>query len=293
MEKISNKIQIVKYLLVRALKVINNTILKSFRSLPFKTIPVILLSYPRSGSSWIGKVISNANNIAYMREPIMQMALNYEKNNKPTKKKLDEYISSLSKKVFKGIPPKGFYDYSPIRNFLYRRHKSTLVIKEVLAWNEIIYPNFSIAIIIILRNPLALAESFNRLNFQTNGWYKFGYEYGINMKRNIQKAKEDKNLILKYEDIASNPEKYFRIIYNFLNIEIDSKFNETINNYCYSKKFNTADAFNEQRYSSDEINKWKTKLHPQIAIEVTNGYLNSGLNYYKEEILDYINGNKK
>ena len=47
-------------------------IIGQFRAPKFSLPPVVLLSYPRSGSSWAGKILATSPQFAYLREPITQ-----------------------------------------------------------------------------------------------------------------------------------------------------------------------------------------------------------------------------
>ena len=65
------------------------------RLFPFRKPAILLLSYPRSGSSWAGKVLGLSPDVAYLREPINQGYQNHFTDGRPEESVVDPLESSL------------------------------------------------------------------------------------------------------------------------------------------------------------------------------------------------------
>src|SRR5574339_403438 len=80
------------------------------RALPFQGPPVLVLSYPRSGSSWVGKILSASPDAAYLREPITRQYA--ERGARYAVVDVDRDPSALAAyrtlgdEAFGGIPPR-------------------------------------------------------------------------------------------------------------------------------------------------------------------------------------------
>ena len=77
----------------------------------FSTVspPILILSIPRSGSSWVGKILGLSSTSLYLREPITQTYLSHEKVNalsvfEVTHRNLPSTYRASSAAAFIGLP---------------------------------------------------------------------------------------------------------------------------------------------------------------------------------------------
>ncbi len=139
--------------------------------LPLRKPPVLVVSLPRSGSSWVGKVLGQADNAVYLREPFTQSHL-------PTVPEtgavfpVDPFrppgtYRRAAAAATRGVPAfrGGIVQTSPAWK-LHRRPLKRLVVKEVnplaLPW---LLERLQPRVLYLVRHPAAVALSFYR-----RGW---------------------------------------------------------------------------------------------------------------------------
>jgi len=193
----------VRKLSFSVLRVYSNVVLRNkflSKRIPFKQPPILVLSYPRSGSSWVGEILQKSKNAAYLREPVTTRYLAsggtltmIDLNDKVA---LSLYQKS-SDESFMGIPskmPGVVIDYKDF--VLFKRKRRRIVIKEVNPRAAKFYcERYKPKVILILRHPAALALSFQKMgwleakdtqmetgNLDSDKWEKFGFAYGYIMK---------------------------------------------------------------------------------------------------------------
>lgn len=139
--------------------------------LPPKQPPLLILSLPRSGSSWVGEILGSAANALYLREPITQSSMQQLGANKAIlhidKTQLDPAIQRFANDAFNGIPDFPSDIVHDVGQWNLRtRSQKRIVIKEVnpLAAGWLI-SEFNPQVIFLVRHPAAVAASYHKL-----GW---------------------------------------------------------------------------------------------------------------------------
>ena len=280
---------------------LRNRIVSNF--LPFKTPPILILSYPRSGSSWIGKVLSTSPSAAYLREPITQPYMfKYGGKHALVDINQDLFASSIYRKLsdeaFFGIPSRHTNVVNSLRDFLYPQRKNKrILIKEVNPKAIGFYCNiYKPKVLFLLRHPAAIALSFYRLgwlespdvqmetdNPAATAWEKFGFAYGKVMNNAIEFLKVYGNhKIVIYKTIAETPHVGFKELFQALDLEIPQTYDDVIKKYCYSSK-EIKERGEIERTSRNMIFKWHDKLTVQQISELRVGLLKSQLEYYRGE----------
>jgi len=258
--------------------------------IPFKKPATILLSYPRSGSSWIGKILSYSPDLAYLREPINEVFTEIYQQGALIDPYQDEVTlqryTYLSDQVLSGISPYNFpWVIERLNDFsvFSRRHRS-LLIKEVnpLAAGFFVkkyYPQ----IVLILRHPAAVADSFERVGWlqaeSESDWEEFGFQYGMHMVQAIEAIKAGWYQVIKYEDFATDPQDQFEKLFSILGVRKPKEFDNIINNYCETVS-DGSDPYNIRRSSINEVDKWSKNLPQSSIAAIMNGYRKTGLGYY-------------
>lgn len=134
--------------------------------------PVLVVSLPRSGSSWVGDVLAAAPDVLYLREPFTQALLADDDHEGPAFADVEvvgvptAYRAALAD-VAAAVPSfAGSVVADPSRWTLRARRSSRLLVKEVnplaIGWFvDVLDP----VVVYLVRHPAAVAASFARL-----GW---------------------------------------------------------------------------------------------------------------------------
>ncbi len=152
---------------------------KAFNTCP---APVVLLSFPRSGSSWIGSIMGMGEDIRYLREPA---TTSYTLTESKTKTELGVPVKRIS--VFDQDSCDAWTEYqqyideslSAKPNFTNAviaypeqwqktSHKKSLLVKEVNPLVINYYLSKDIKLIYLLRHPFSVAKSYQALNWRAD-----------------------------------------------------------------------------------------------------------------------------
>jgi hypothetical protein len=271
------------------------------RNFPFRQPTILLLSFPRSGSSWVGEILSYSPNLTYMFEPITRPYQKFQSGYAMADLGDPEIFRNYlqySHEAFQGWPPKQLHYTECLNKFsILGRKQRQLLIKEVNPRAAALYcKNFHPKILFLVRHPAAVALSFwergwlespdVRLyasDFIGNEWEKFGYAYGVAMETAlgiIEKFSCPYKIII-YEELARNPFVEFQAIFNYLHVDIPQNYNHIIDEYCFSGA--TTQGYVTRRVSIDMIAKWKNKLSPESIVDLQRGFLQSGFDYYTSD----------
>lgn len=271
------------------------------KSLPFKYPPILLLSYPRSGSSWIGMVLSASESVAYLREPITQPYLKehggkYALVDINNDKLAASIYRKLSNEAFSGLPSMHPQVVNNLRDFVFKRSRRHLLIKEVNPKAIRFYlTQYNPKVVLILRHPAAVALSFSQQGWldsldtqldtgtpEANVWEKFGYAYGLSMKYALEVLKDYTDYeVIMYENLAECPKDQFKKIFELLTLEVPEDYEGVIQKYCYSRK-SVQKASQTERVSSEMVYKWHKELSRQEILSVRKGFSLSALDYYSD-----------
>lgn len=263
----------------------------------FKGSQVIVVSYPRSGSSWFAKILSFCPDVTYIREPITQHYVDAGLGNvlKEPQKEFSVFYKGLTKRALNGFPEyknniiNNIWDFCP-----WKFGKQRLLIKEV---NPRAIPLFSknpkTQIVLIVRHPAAIAYSY-----MTMGWFRnirtgertkkpnnvqlnrFALEYGQDINGAIQLSEQSKNIkIVKYEDFALEPQKKFKQIIKQLKLRHPHSFKDILKPMIQTGS-KTNSNFSITRDSKSQIYKWKTFLTKNQIESIRRGYQEASFKYY-------------
>ncbi len=273
-----------------------------FTSSNFFSTPVLLLSYPRSGSSWAGKILATSAQLAYVREPVTQPYLkkfdgertvfHVEKSHKDI-----NIYKNLADDVFAGLPSlhKGVVNNK--RDFLPSTSKTPqrLLIKEVNPAAAAFYCQYyKPLLLLLLRHPAAVALSFNERGWLkkhgellegTSGkddWWRFGKLYGTYMAEAVEITGHYKNArIIHYEALVNDPKQHYSDIFVSCGVDVPENFESIIERYCHSKD-DLSSGYQTKRNSKVTSEKWKNKLNAQQLASIREGFFESNLNFYRE-----------
>lgn len=280
--------------------------------------PVLIISLPRSGSSWVGKTLGLARNALYLREPISQAHLARQ-----TKKGVVFTVNQSeqppgyhfsAETAFAGLPhfPPMVLKY-PEQWKLRDRRKRRLVIKEVnplaLGW---LIGRYRPRVIYLVRHPAAVAASFERLGwlneeiqggddqrfslrrmtsdgaaaarFSYSAWAEHGALQGAVM-RSAMSALADypDQLVIKYEDICADPQASFARLYRFAGLDWDARSEEAVHRQSNLQEHNRFESYSTYRNSRAMVGSWKEEVHPRALAELNKGFRHFAPPFYSEE----------
>ncbi|TPH17069.1 sulfotransferase domain-containing protein [Litorilituus lipolyticus] len=244
---------------------------KSFKSV---TSPVVILSLPRCGSSWVGSIIGSGEQVRYLREPITTSYI----QNKASRISVFDHSScdnwseyqTYIDRTFAGTPNFTNSTIAFPKQWKNSAIPKTLVIKEV---NPLIIDSYlskSINLIYLLRHPFSVAKSYQALDWQPKDifskkfskeslaiinsfspnitshsfHYQMGYLQGwvealVKYKVWCIKEKNAENnsaVIVLYEEICKEAEIKFKNLFSTLNIPFSKEIVQRINNSISGNK---------------------------------------------------------
>jgi hypothetical protein len=267
--------------------------------------PVLVVSVPRSGSSWIGARLALSSKAAYLREPINSSYLSSGGHN--TLKMIstdfpDTLFYDLSDKAFLRAPRFGdavvSYPHQWLPWNLFGRRR---LLKEVnpLALDYWIN-RFSPLIVFIVRHPAAIAASYMELGWLENDDIRdisstegmtpfevFGlrigevYDYVFSVLKNYS----TKHIVVRYESLVEDEASELMRISTFTKLpltlpRIAQELERGVKDYRSFKQ----NPFSLNRRNTDQKNKWRRKLNNTQISEIRSGYLRFSCPFYTEDI---------
>lgn len=283
------------------------------KAIPPKQPPVVILSLPRSGSSWVGETLSLAPDAMYLREPINQAFL--KKNpDKPSDFEFslmnppDAYVEAATT-VFSALPT---FSPSIVPNTrqwsLIGRKSKRLIVKEVnpfmIEWvTQVFHPK----IIYLLRHPVAVTDSFvrhgwsgkkfeSRLSkntleskvpyyqqFTHSFWSEHGAFQAFLLNEVLESTKNYNDIMItKYEDLCADPLNEYKKLYDFSQLKWNDSIEQAILKRCNPEKVND-DFYSTQRIASYEMSKWRKTVAPDKILELKQAYLSLKPSYYADD----------
>ncbi len=272
--------------------------------------PVLVLSVPRSGSSWVGDTLGAAQNALYLREPIVRTHLKHA--GPPSFFEVDPAnpppaYRQAGDAAFAGLPTfrPSIVKYSEQWRLGDRRQRR-LVIKETnplaLSW---LVQEYRPKIVYLVRHPAAVANSF-----LANGWKSQRFEdrflpgsippeeverfssfwaghgalQATVLKRTLDLLDNYPDYtILRYEDLCLDPVEEFRRLFDFCALTWDVQTEARIRERAVSKGSYQAGNFDLKRDSLAMITKWQTQIDPSYIDEIREAYLSYDPPFYGPE----------
>lgn len=275
--------------------------------------PVLMLSMPRSGSSWVGASLALSNGAMYLAEPITQTYLSHITHGpgflEIAPETMPAFYAKAARAAFAGIP--AYYKRivrHPQQWQLAHRANRRVVIKEVnplmLDW---ILTEFSPRVVYLLRHPAPVANSFaalgwtgsqitsrisqetlrvrfpNHEEFTDSFWTEHGALQAYIMNNALQRLSDySDSLIVEYEEICANPEETFRRLYEFCQLPWDSKIATQIQENSRATLPTASGQYTIQRNSAAMAEQWKSKMKAEEIAAVKRGFLTLSPPYYGE-----------
>ncbi|WP_448250484.1 sulfotransferase domain-containing protein [Thalassotalea agariperforans] len=310
-----------KFFILRCWFLINNPkfIFCKYKDFLNEAKPILVVSLPRSGSSWVGKVLGSGERALYLREPITRTYLlkNPEGQSVFT---IDSIASIKTKQNYLDLIETTFTKHPNFTSSVIAKPKqwfsNTLnkkrVIKEVNPLIlEYILDKYKPKVIYLYRHPAAIANSHyasgwardafegkfspdQRRQFDENYntasvsgfWESFGKFQGIQQKLVCQTLKDyDDKLLVSYEKLCENPKEEFEKIFKFSELPLTSAIEQDISaSTRANNKTYRAGTYDTQRNSKAMIKKWITQVDTADLEKLKAAYLSTNPEFYKNEL---------
>ncbi|MHC5157565.1 MAG: sulfotransferase domain-containing protein [Planctomycetota bacterium] len=282
------------------------------KKIPPKQPPVVILSMPRSGSSWVGEILGLSPSSLYLREPITQTHLKMVQEGAPSFFEFDthclpEGYASAAANAFSGLPLfSRWITLFPKQWAWLKRKQKRIVIKEInpfmLPW---LIRAYQPKIIYLVRHPVATASSFERMGwtgkqfdfrlsaatlqqipdyqqFTHSFWAEHGALQAFILKEVLKYAHDYENMrLVKYKDICADPLTSFRDLYDFAGLEWNDSVERKIRKHCHPECVDT-DPYSTHRDTAREVKKWKKQVPEEKIAEAKKSWFSFNLPYYTE-----------
>ncbi|NCN07272.1 hypothetical protein GW933_01120 [Candidatus Falkowbacteria bacterium] len=281
------------------------------------TKPILVTGSHRSGSTWVGQMLSLPYNIKYVSEPFnpsyglrkfKSWFVYINSNNE------NNYRSEINKLLkFRGnyrfnLPALRYWS-----NLVWPFNKR-VVVKDPIACfsSQWLSDNFDMEVIVLFRHPVAFYTSLKRLD-----WH-FDFDNFLNQsdlmadhlglfsdlikKDNKSYAEEaailwlciyhvlDKYItshpdwiVKRHEDISTDPIKEFTEIYSKLNLPFTSKVNKKIIEYSSGKNTEPTKVLDLKRDSKTVVDQWSKHASSEEIKIIKNITGDLALKYYPED----------
>lgn len=248
--------------------------------------PVVVISLPRSGSSWVGEILGNAGQALYLHEPLTQSY--HRTGTEPTlvlPEQAAPWYGPAAERAFAGLPL--FNPWIVRIPEQWRpsvRNGRTPVIKEVnpllCDW---LTSTYRPRVIVLLRHPAAVALSYQRMGWfdleefqagrpEESTWIRHGRRQGQVLADAIAALERNaaRYTVVRYEDVCLRPEPAFRDMFAFAGLDWTPSIEGLIRQKTSGG--NRQAVFDTARNSRSMADAWRSEIGRRRLDEVLLGY---------------------
>lgn len=254
--------------------------------------PVLVLSLPRSGSSWVGETLGFAPDALYLREPMSQgdplfrrLGTVFAMDDRPD---LVARHQVLADRAFAGCPafPADIVRF-PERWSWRDRPGRRVVVKEV---NPLAGPWYAARyrprLVFLVRHPVAVALSWARkgwLDERPESWAAQGRLQAETLGRAMAglEGYRDAMRVVTYESLCTDPMAAFPDLYRFAGLS----WNESVAAYVqgHTQQRHAGDVFGTSRPSRLMLAAWRNQATPEQVSAVRAGFRSVSLPWYRDD----------
>jgi hypothetical protein len=251
---------------------------------------VLVLSLPRSGSSWIAGVLGNATTALYLREPLTQ-SREPVGGGQETVFAIDDAhppqpaYARAARYAFAGFPrfPRTIV-LAPRQWALHRRSRSRLVVKEVNPFAcEWLVAEFGPRVILLVRHPAAIAESYRRQGWvrdDGDSWHRLGDRFGRALGAALTSLQGHGDYrVAAYEALCADPLGGFPLLFQFAGLPWSERDADFVRRSARVSPESSGEGL--QRRSRELIDGWRSQLPAALLAELERGYRAHDLPWYR------------
>ena len=277
--------------------------------------PILIISHPRSGSTWVGATLGRAADALYLKEPLTLTRLRSHSGTVtfelPDCRPPEAYLSP-ARAVDIALPafPPNIVPF-PEQWRLRGRRGKRLVIKEVnplaLDW---FVRRWAPKIVYLLRHPAGVAASFAAQGWRVGQdgfsrrfrsdrfatgeivperhagsmWGELGAVQALVLKLTLEQLQGEADwLMVRYEDLCDDPIAVFRQLYDFADLRWTGQVEDSIRRETGATTHDRSLAYDTTRNSRLMAQAWKRDLAPDEIVELRDAYLFFEPEYYRSE----------
>ena len=258
--------------------------------------PVLVLSVPRTGSSWVGETLGCAQDALYLREPMTQSCLAYFRQTghpqeivyDPESSAASEVFASAADRAFSGLPvfPRWVVTY-PGQWDPRSRKKRRLVIKEVNPMAcKLLVEQYQPRVILLVRHPAAVSVSYANMKWISR---PLGRQQGENLGETFRTALDSlagyaKYTVVTYEELCAAPVSVFQRLYKFSALKWDDSSKAYIQRRTSGEDpVGRHHRYGTSRDSRSMIRAWVSQLSTEELEELRAGYSSFDLPWYQAD----------
>jgi hypothetical protein len=266
---------------------------------PAQGPPILVVSLPRSGSSWVGRILGSSESALYLREPMTQSYIKVIGKEtspvfEPGKCKNLRSYDRFAARAFNGVPrfSGNKIVQHPSQWTIQDRKGKRVVIKEVnpLAierWWEAFHPS----IIFLVRHPVAVMRSHRALGWMDGGGTASAsesrWEQGGAFQAAVQNAtmaflRKVDHRVVRYEDLCADPIGEFARIFEYCGLRFSTSVQQEIERSSSSEVDYAPGRYDTVRDSRHMGRRWKVDVDPKHVESVRRGYLGQQPPFYTE-----------
>lgn len=283
------------------------------RRIPMQSAPIVLVAFPRSGSSWLGRLLAYAENACYLREPITQARRRWHPDvqyavsdagihHAPT------HYARYADRAFAGCPAFSYATVTDPGDWMLRhRHKRRVLIKEVnpfaVGWMR---KRYAPTVIHLTRHPVAVAQSMHRRGWTTQRlhdylsserlaqsplnpdalsnsfWAQIGAVQGLAHRAVHDACSENAYTLVRYETLCANPVGTVRRLCRAVGLAWDDAMPAAIRSHSSEPTGDDSNPYATTRRSQARASAWKD-APPECIQAVRAGYMATEPEVYAEE----------
>jgi hypothetical protein len=239
---------------------------------------VLVLSMPRSGSSWVGETLGISSGALYLREPLTQ-------TNKLFNGKVVEVLTNPPPAAYEQCADVAFMGLPAFNNSivtipsqwsLLNRSRRKVVIKEVALWAlHWLVHRYQPRTILLVRHPVAVLLSYVKV-----GWIRLDVQANKNFMNTQAKALRwafdtlqhyPNHKVVVYEELCANPLMAFKPLFEFAGLDWSQPVEQFI--LEHSSDGQHEDPYSTHRNSREMANAWKGELTADEINELREAYM--------------------
>lgn len=268
----------------------------------------LVISFPRSGSSWVGAILGSDEFSLYLREPVTTSYM-LDKANRISVFELGKCQDAPAYQKYithalAGNAKRANAIFKYPKQTLQNKRPVNLVIKEVNPLTVDLYNCFVDNTIYLVRHPYAVALSYQALNWQAKSlfdkrfeqahlnkiltchpelqqccfWHQMGYLLGW-IESHTKYSLTHRHLITRYEDICAAPEQQFKALCNFSSLTFSTALKARLTRSISGKQAVKKGDFSLQRNISDVANIKIAYNDKSKHDKLINAYLLAGQHF--------------
>lgn len=283
---------------------------------PTRSPPILLVSLPRGGSSWAGRILGSSAQSLYLHEPVTQSYLA-----RIGGKGASEFEFAMCRRpgaylrdaalALRGIPrfPESVVLF-PEQWRPDQRQARRVVVKEVnpLALDTLVH-RFRPRVIYLLRHPAAVARSYRSLGWDGAEQFRqrfapetlagLGEEFTIPfggdfweqsgalqalVQHRVMQILEDwpDHTVVQFEELCRDPLGVFTRLFDFCDLPMTPEMAREIERSSRSAGPYRPGGSDTARDSSAMADRWKRELEPDLIARVRRGYMANRPLFYRD-----------